>query len=897
MKKRVFSLLLILALLMSLWVTAGAVDLNYKDNDEITYKEAVAVLSREGVITGFEDGTFRPKETLTRSQACTILTKILGGQPNGEADFTDVRPGSWYAGYVAYCAYNELVAGNGDGTFNPAGQLTGSAWSKMLLTGLGYDAEASGMLGRGWATGVAALASEESLYNDIENFDPDKPVTRDEACQIAYNAMFDGQVPEPPNNILARLSYSFSNTRGAFSYPNPYQIPMEIFRLVYGDEIKAQKMYEKFGNWGGNCYGMVSTAGILYQYGNGISPSDFNSLSATPGGLSVSDRSRSLSLSLTQFIEALHVSQLSEELNEVKYENWNDLNGLVAKVKEAGESGKAPVLICAWGPEGGHAIMGYDVEEVNSSESRVLVYDPNYPMDHCYITLTKSGGSYTGWSYPISYNMIWNDMNGAMSYIPYADYYQGWQNRKGSVITSDMLFMTVSDDAVIYDENGNRAAEVWNGKVNVYQENIYPMRNIGIVLDDNGLPSTEITIWLPGHSYSVKHSGSGEFTVELTEKTQTASVTTTASSVDLNVEDGSALRTVSIPSSEQGATYTIVVRSSMEEDGGAASIRLSGTVTDSGVTAGSDSGTLVTDGADPGRDTLYVDDRPIYEGEPEHGGDTASPINYYKVFNIDISSWDEAEEYCESLGGHLATLTSEEENDYVYLMMRNAGFTSAYFGLTDQDNEDIWTWITGEQVSYLNWHLDEPSNDNQNENYAMFYFKYSDGTWNDGDFGGQTENGGIAFICEWDTEDAYRSYLRSRNMTLNDITAYPDLTVRVCEESGGHNIDVNGTAYQNATLFDASLSARHTYELSEQYSRLTGCVFVPQIAQPGKDEWIKFYLDGKLVWSWDGLTNDDPPVGFDIDLSGASTLTIETGNEGSFSCGYLILADTQLTIF
>lgn len=31
----------------------------------------------------------------------------------------------------------------------------------------------------------------------------------------------------------------------------------------------------------------------------------------------------------------------------------------------------------------------------------------------------------------------------------------------------------------------------------------------------------------------------------------------------------------------------------------------------------------------------------------------------------------------------------------------------------------------------------------------MFYFKYQDGTWNDGDFGGQTVNSGRVFVCEW----------------------------------------------------------------------------------------------------------------------------------------------------
>ena len=628
MKKRLLPLLLALILALSLLVPAAATDLSdYADKDEIIYKEAVDVLSREGIITGFEENgvwTFRPTETLTRAQASTILTRILGGVPEGAPDFTDVKANAWYAGYVAYCAYNGLVAGYGNGTFNPTGELTGSAWSKMLLTGLGYDAEASGMLGSGWQTGVATLASEESLYAGIPNFDPTRPVTRDEACQIAYNAMYDGEVPEPANDILSQLSYSFPNTRSAFSYPSPYRIPMDIFRLVYGDEISAEVMYEKFGEWGGNCYGMVSTAALLYQHGNGISPSDFNSRVSVPGGLSVTERSKAISLTLTQFIEALHVTQLSEELNEVKANNWDDLNGLCAAVKEARQSGKAPVLVCVWGAEGGHAIMGYDVVEVSSTESRVLVYDPNYPMDYCYITLTKSGGSYTGWSYPISYDLIWgSEKGGAMSFIPYSDYYQGWQNRKGAVVTADMLFMTVSDDAMVYDDYGSLVAEIRDGDVTVYQQDAYPMRNTGILLDGSGFPSTETTIWLPGHGYSVRHTGYGEFTVELTEQEQTVSVTTDAGAVSLNVADADALRTVRIPGSEEDSAYTIRVRSSME-DGGPASVTLTGTVPGSGVKAGAEQGRLVTDGADPSRDTLTVDGKTIYENSGSGSGSGGS---------------------------------------------------------------------------------------------------------------------------------------------------------------------------------------------------------------------------------------------------------------------------------
>lgn len=157
---------------------------------------------------------------------------------------------------------------------------------------------------------------------------------------------------------------------------------------------------------------------------------------------------------------------------------------------------------------------------------------------------------------------------------------------------------------------------------------------------------------------------------------------------------------------------------------------------------------------------------------PLSAAQTQSPqINSYEVFNNGISSWDVAEEYCESLGGHLATLTSQEENDYVYQIVRNAGYTNAYFGLTDKDVEGTWVWVTGEAVSYTNWHSGEPNHENSNEDYAMFYFKYSDGTWNDGDFGGRTVSGGTAFICEWDTEEAYNTYLESQKSTYS----YSDL--------------------------------------------------------------------------------------------------------------------------
>lgn len=71
--------------------------------------------------------------------------------------------------------------------------------------------------------------------------------------------------------------------------------------------------------------------------------------------------------------------------------------------------------------------------------------------------------------------------------------------------------------------------------------------------------------------------------------------------------------------------------------------------------------------------------------------------HYYYVYDMNYG-WDEAKAYCESLGGYLATITSQEENDVVYQYLRDQGYESAYFGYTDEEEEGVWKWVTGEKI-------------------------------------------------------------------------------------------------------------------------------------------------------------------------------------------------------
>ena len=122
--------------------------------------------------------------------------------------------------------------------------------------------------------------------------------------------------------------------------------------------------------------------------------------------------------------------------------------------------------------------------------------------------------------------------------------------------------------------------------------------------------------------------------------------------------------------------------------------------------------------------------------------------HFYKIFD-NVPTFELAKVFCKAKEGHLAVIDSEEENEALYNFIKEKGYTSAYFGLSDTAEEGTWTWVNGEDVSYTNWNAEEPGG-GTDENYAMFFYLYEDGTWNDGAFKENVYDGGNVYICEWD---------------------------------------------------------------------------------------------------------------------------------------------------
>ncbi len=191
--KKFLSLMLAMIMVMSL-VTVGA-GAAFTDAEDIQYTEAVDLMAGLGILQGPGDGTFNPKGNLSRAAAAKIIAYIALGAKKADAMtydeviFPDVELTSSTAPYIAWCAEQGIINGYSDGTFGRKNNVTGHAFLKMVLGALGIYGQYTGT---GWQTVVTAAASKEGVKL-LEGLSEDvvlsQPLTREAACQIAFNAM------------------------------------------------------------------------------------------------------------------------------------------------------------------------------------------------------------------------------------------------------------------------------------------------------------------------------------------------------------------------------------------------------------------------------------------------------------------------------------------------------------------------------------------------------------------------------------------------------------------------------------------------------------------------------------------------------------------------------------
>lgn len=178
----------ILSLLIALALCFGAVPMAFAEDD---LQEKVDYISSLGIMTGYEDGSFRTDNLITRTEFTAVAVRLAGQADSAQGgmydgSFSDVTPDFWGAGYIALASNMGIINGYTDGTFLPNNNVTYNEAIKMIVCLLGYGLQAE-KLG-GYPTGYTAVASRLKLL-DFNYYEPTAPINRGEVVRLVYNTL------------------------------------------------------------------------------------------------------------------------------------------------------------------------------------------------------------------------------------------------------------------------------------------------------------------------------------------------------------------------------------------------------------------------------------------------------------------------------------------------------------------------------------------------------------------------------------------------------------------------------------------------------------------------------------------------------------------------------------
>ncbi len=166
--KRTLSLILAISMIMSVFTSVFA-GVELKDVEGTDYESAVEALVELGIVNGYEDGTYRPGQTVSRAEMAKLLVVAAGLEQaaklaEGATKFSDVN-GGWASGYVNVASEYGFIMGYPDGTFRPDDIVSYAEAATMALRVLGYKSvvEAKGT----WPTNYIAKAEDLDMLEDI----------------------------------------------------------------------------------------------------------------------------------------------------------------------------------------------------------------------------------------------------------------------------------------------------------------------------------------------------------------------------------------------------------------------------------------------------------------------------------------------------------------------------------------------------------------------------------------------------------------------------------------------------------------------------------------------------------------------------------------------------------
>ncbi len=146
-------------------------------------KAAVNYVMQKGIITGYDDNTLKPYNTITRAEFAAVICRMKNYRADNESTFDDMS-GHWANKYVQACVNAKAINGTGDNKFSPNDNVTFEQSAKIVTIVSGFA-----LSDEKYPDGFISVAEKYKLLNNLTDTAIGSSLNRIDAAMLIYNAV------------------------------------------------------------------------------------------------------------------------------------------------------------------------------------------------------------------------------------------------------------------------------------------------------------------------------------------------------------------------------------------------------------------------------------------------------------------------------------------------------------------------------------------------------------------------------------------------------------------------------------------------------------------------------------------------------------------------------------
>lgn len=189
--------------------------------DVSTSDKEILYLANKGLINGINDSTFAPKDAVTREQAAALIGRALGLSGKlRKTKFSDVDPARYSSGYIQSAYEKGYINGYGDGSFRPKETMTRGEMAYLLSRAFNFSST-----GNVFFNDIKTDESKTSLYTAVSKiatagvsngtgngtYSPTNKLTREEFAIFLARALNSNFKVKYYNTVLENLTVTVNN--------------------------------------------------------------------------------------------------------------------------------------------------------------------------------------------------------------------------------------------------------------------------------------------------------------------------------------------------------------------------------------------------------------------------------------------------------------------------------------------------------------------------------------------------------------------------------------------------------------------------------------------------------------------------------------------------------------